>query len=110
MIERIKLSERQWWLVCLGLAGVLLAVDLDYLTGPYILFPVTFVIPVGLAAWYLGLRAGLGFAVGLTFVRFCVRFFFEGPAVIPPVYDAINAGIRMVVFMGLAVMLARLAE
>ena len=50
----------------IGLVVTLLSAGilwLDVVTGPYIMLPFTFVIPVGLGAWYLGRGAGTGFAV-----------------------------------------------
>ena len=59
-----------WWLGLVVLSVVLLG--LDYLTSPYILFPVTLVIPVCIAAWQLGWKSGIGFAIVLSFFRFAI--------------------------------------
>lgn len=45
------------------------AVVLDYLTGPYIHFPVLFTVPVILASWYRGWYFGGGLAVLLPLLR-----------------------------------------
>jgi hypothetical protein len=38
----------------------------DYLTQPFIKFPILFLIPIALAAWYSGRWWGIGLAVGMT--------------------------------------------
>ena len=50
-----------------GLALVILAVD--YLTGPFVQFPILFILPVGLAALASGRRTGVALAVALPFLR-----------------------------------------
>jgi len=57
------MTRVRWWSV-LGVlsVGVML---LDIATGPHILFPIAFVVPVGLGAWYVGRGAGIELAVAL---------------------------------------------
>jgi hypothetical protein len=71
--------ERPWWLLPVGrihpawwaLAGVAL-IAADYLTGPDSQFPMLYVIPVTLAAWYSGRwpAVALAIAVPLLHVAF----------------------------------------
>ena len=65
-------TERPWWLLpparvssawWLAIAVTLLAID--YITGLYSQFPVVYVIPVSLAAWYSGRWPALGLAVAI---------------------------------------------
>ena len=84
--------------------GVVLAVmsvgvlGLDIATGPLIIFPIVFVIPVGLAAWYLGRGAGLGFALFLVVGRLAIAMTVD--AVGTPFWAAIvNAIIRLTVLI-----------
>src|SRR5258706_4312118 len=67
---------RPWWLLPLGrlhpiwwvgTAGLLLWVD--YATGPNTQFPVVYVIPVTLAAWYSGRWPALALAVTMPLVH-----------------------------------------
>lgn len=67
---------RPWWLLPLGrlhplwwvgIAGVLLWAD--YVTGPKTEFPVVYVIPVTVAAWYSGRWAALALAIALPLVH-----------------------------------------
>lgn len=96
-------TPRPWWFALTVLSVALIA--LDYATGPRILFPVAFVLPVSLAAWHLGRWPGVGFAVALTGVQFLLLWDPRESLA----YAAINAGIRLIVFIGLAGMVARLA-
>lgn len=95
-----------WWSVLGALSAALLG--LDYLTGPRILFPVTFVLPVSLAAWHLGRWPGISVAVVLTLTQFTLMPVWSDPHGSVG-YGAINAAIRLAVFVGLAVMVAHLA-
>jgi K+-sensing histidine kinase KdpD len=67
---------RPWWLLPLGrlhplwwvgIAGLLLWVD--YVTGPKTQFPVVYVIPVTLAAWYSGRWPALALALAMPLVH-----------------------------------------
>lgn len=42
----------------------------DYMTGPYVRFPIMFVLPVLIVSWYRGWPLSLGLALVLTTVRF----------------------------------------
>jgi hypothetical protein len=81
----------------------------DIATGPYILFPVTFVIPVGLGTWFLSRASGFGFALALVLSRFAIARFVE-PSGAPLYATAVNAAIRLVVLIGLAVLLAKVSR
>ena len=101
------MTRVRWWSVLAVLSvGVLF---LDIATGPYLLFPIVFVIPVGLAAWYVGRDVGIGFAVALVACRVGIVLALEQGAM--PVWAAVtNAGIRMVVLVGMAVLVAKVAQ
>jgi hypothetical protein len=68
--------DRPWWLLPPGrlhpLWWVTIGVALiwvDYLAGPFTQFPVLYVIPVSLAAWYSGRRPALALAVAVPLVH-----------------------------------------
>ena len=66
-MEPLKLIARAravHWV--LASAGILL---IDYLTGPFIQFPILFVVPVAIATLAQGLIGGLGVAVLLPLIR-----------------------------------------
>ncbi|HEX7335751.1 MAG TPA: hypothetical protein VF252_00980 [Gemmatimonadales bacterium] len=98
------MTRAQWWgaliLLSVGVLG------LDIATGPYVLFPITFLVPVGLATWFLSQTAGLAFAVALVLSRFGIVLVFE-PSATPLWAAAVNAAIRLLVLGGLAVLLAK---
>jgi hypothetical protein len=107
---------RPWWLLPLGrlpalwwigVAGLLIWID--YLTGPDSQFPVVYVIPVSLAAWYSGRWPALAFAVAMPLVHigFLLAVWKEPGAVGTLV--AMTA-IRGVVIIVMALWFARLSE
>jgi hypothetical protein len=61
------MSRSGWWIALAGIPLGVLALDLA--TGPFIQFPILFVIPAGLVAWRLGRVAGLAFAPVLVALR-----------------------------------------
>jgi len=95
-----------WWVVGVIAVSILAA---DIVTGPYIQFPILFVIPVGLGAWYLNRGAGIISALVLVGCRFGIAITLE-ENVIPDWAAAVNAGIRLIVLVGLAVLLVAARE
>lgn len=75
----------------LGLSVLLLV--LDVVTGPYLLFPIFFVVPVSLCAWYHQPRLAYQMALMLPMGRFAIAEFIEKPQ--PFIYMAANAFIRV---------------
>lgn len=93
-----------WWV---GIAAVWLSVDV--LTGPKTDFPVAYVIPVTLAAWYSGRRPAVALAVvmPLVHVAFSIALW-KAPGSM--VSLAAVTTIRGVVVIAMALWFARLAE
>jgi tetrahydromethanopterin S-methyltransferase subunit D len=89
-----------WWAILVLISFATLA--LDIITGPYIQFPITFIVPVGLAAWHLGRWTGIGFAFVLVAARLGLAVTVDA-ATIPHPAAVINAVIRLVVLVGLAI-------
>ncbi|MCX6983044.1 MAG: ECF transporter S component [Verrucomicrobia bacterium] len=90
--------------VLVGIAILLL----DLVTGPYLLFPILFVIPVGLAAWYCGPRQAYALAVLLPLGRFFIAEFVDHPS--PVGFMAANCLIRITVLAGIAFLVSRTAR
>jgi hypothetical protein len=97
------LSRRSTYLIMA--AAILL---LDYFTGPYIQFPITFVLPVALAAWYCSFRYGLALAVLLPVGRFVIAVLVDRPS--PLIYVAINAVIRISLLTFIGYLVSRTAN
>ena len=72
--------------------GILL---LDYWTGPRLMFPILFVIPVALSAWFCSVRLSYALAVLLPIGRFFIAAFVDLPN--DTIFDAANGLIRIVV-------------
>jgi hypothetical protein len=107
---------RPWWLLPLGrlppwwwmgIAGLLLWID--YVTGPHTQFPVVYMIPVSLAAWYSGLWPALALAVAmpLVHVAFLVTLWKQPGPLFPLL--ALTA-IRGVVIIAVALWFVRLSD
>ncbi len=75
-------------------AGILL---LDLFTGKYLLFPILFVIPVVLSAWYCGARLAYALAILLPVGRFFIAALYDLPS--PLVFIAANALVRIAVLV-----------
>lgn len=93
------------WLHALAGAGVL---GIDFATGKYVMFPILFVVPVMLAAWFSAKRTAYALAVVLPLGRLAIASLFDKPD--PFVFLALNALIRMAVLGLLAYLVARTAR
>jgi hypothetical protein len=62
-----SLKPRLFHVYWIGLT--ILALTLDYVTGPVIQFPIFYLLPIALASWYGGRWLGLALAVGMPLVR-----------------------------------------
>jgi hypothetical protein len=61
----ISTPPRRWqWMAC-----AVAILGLDYLSGPFLQFPILFVVPVVLATWSDGRRWGLAVAIAMPLVR-----------------------------------------
>ena len=91
-----------------GFAGSILLLIADYFSGPFIQFPVSYLIPVAFISWFKGRRWGLIFAILMPLVRF---YFNIALWTIPwTVTEAsINALIRIVVLSSFALITDRTA-
>lgn len=96
--------SRSWTHLALG-AGILL---LDLLASDFLLFPILFVIPIALSAWFCNSRLAYALAVLLPLGRLLTDEFVHHPA--PFVYIAANCAIRMAVLVLLAFLVVRTAR
>jgi hypothetical protein len=96
--------ERPATYVIIGL-GIL---GLDLLTGPYLMFPILFVAPVALCAWWSSHRWAYVLAVLLPLGRFWIAGHIEKSVPVP--YAELNAAIRVTVLLVIAYLAARTAR
>lgn len=80
----------------------------DLVTGPFLMFPILFVLPVSLAAWFCNRRLALVLAVALPAGRAAIAGFYELPQPLP--FVLVNAGIRIVVLSLIAFLVSRTAQ
>jgi hypothetical protein len=94
-VKELLFKKKKLLIICWILLSIGVIV-LDYLTGPFIYFPIFFLFPVVLATWFNGLRWGLVFACFLSFVR--IFFSLAWPAPWSILESSVNAAIRLIIF------------
>lgn len=107
----MKLNDTRWiknpspiyWIII----SVIL-VFIDYLTGPFIQFPVTYLIPVALASWYHGRLWGMTVAVVLPLLRFWYSaFLWDVPWTV--IEASLNGVIRILILFTFSLLIDRVA-
>ena len=95
MISKLKslLQLRNHGATYVMMGALILVVDM--LTGRYLMFPILFVIPVTLSAWYCTAGLSYSLAVSLPLGRLLIAAGWENPA--PLEYIVTNAFIRILV-------------
>ena len=88
-----------------AVGGAVLALDL--LTGPFLMFPIMFVLPVTFAGWYCGRRLAMALAVILPVARACIAALVELPH--PFLFVLANAIVRVFVLLLIAYLVSRTA-
>ncbi len=98
----VPLRSWQWGSLALAILAV------DYITGPFIQFPILFVLPVALAAWVSGRHAGLALAVALP----CVRLSFDLVWGVPRSWTLaiLDAAVDCLVLVSFAALVSSLAQ
>ena len=81
---------------------------LDLVTGRFLQFPILFVVPVGLSAWFYSARWSYSFAVLLPVGRFLIATFVDTPYPFP--YIVANAVIRVALLVFIAFLVSRVAR
>lgn len=102
LLARRELFPAYWVVLALVVSGI------DFLAGPFVQFPIAFIVPVGLAAWFSGRWWGLGLAVALPLVRLYFVSIWDVPWEFG--YSVLNAAIRVAVLAGFALLIDRTAR
>ena len=92
-----------WWI---ALSVGCLAID--YALGPFIQFPIVYLVPVSLAAWHSGRTLGLALAVILPLCRLYFITLWDPPWTF--LESAVNAAIRITVLTSFAWLVDRTAS
>ena len=90
--------------VAMGVAILLI----DLLIGERLTFPILFVIPVALSAWYCGPNVAYSLAIALPIGRFFIAGFWWQTT--PVTYSLANAAIRIAVLLLIAYFVSRTAR
>ena len=105
-ISSVAADKQHQLLICCSLLA-LFVLWIDYLSGPFIRFPILYLLPIVLAAWLHSLRWGLFFAVNMPLVHLSFTKFWITPF---RVFDAaVNTGIRILVFVIFAYLVSKVA-
>jgi len=81
---------------------------LDWLTGPFLQFPILFVVPVALSAWFVPTRLTYALAMVLPLGRLAIAAL--GDSTTPFVYSAANCLTRIAVITFIAYLVRRVAR
>lgn len=90
----------------IGLA--VLCLVLDFFIGPFIIFPITFMLPVLVSAWFCRPYYAYSLAVIQPLIRLGFQFYWPFPRNVSDV--VINAAIRIIVFLLFAYFVSRTAR
>ena len=92
----------------IGIAVAILLVIADYFSGPFVQFPISYLIPIALLSWNNGRYWGLALAIVMPLIRF---YYNVGPWTVPwTITEAsINAVIRILVLSSFALLTDRTA-
>jgi len=108
---------RPLWLLPLGridsrwsIAGALLIVLVDYLTGPAVPVPALYSVPVAVAAWYSGRATGLLLAFMLPLSHLALALWVWSPGSASVEAESLTAIVRVCTFTLLALLMFRLCE
>jgi hypothetical protein len=108
---------RPFWLLPLGrvqpgwpIAGAILLVLVDHLTGPNVPVPAIYSVPVALAAWYSGRATGLFVAWMLPLSRLALALWVWPPGSTSLEAETLDAILRLCTFTLLALFMFRLCE
>lgn len=83
---------------------------IDFLISPLISFPLTFLLPVSLTAWWYGRRSAITLTTAMIVIRFTNVLYWRhaDPGIVNE--TVINSIVRLVVLVFIAYLIARLAE
>ena len=96
---KLPVKNQAVLLFCWALLALAVLV-IDYMTGPYIRFPILYLLPITLASWRNGFKRGLVFAVAMPLVHLSFSNFWITPFTL--FYATINTFIRIAVFVAFA--------
>jgi len=106
MLEVDNLIKNQKYLPVFWLILAILILIADYVTGPFIQFPILYIIPIGLAVWYSGRGWGLIFAFSMPLIRLYFWTLWDTPWT--TFEAAVNASIRVGVLAGFTYLVDRI--
>jgi len=101
-------ARHRRWLSAVWLAVTAVILVVDFLTGPHVQFPALLLLPVTGVAWFHGKRWAVALAVAVPFCRVLYDLSWDTHG--GPFEEGLNALIRLVVFVYVAVLVSTVAE
>lgn len=99
-----KLEKSRYLPICWILLSIAVLIG-DFFAGPYVQFPILFLVPVSLASWYSGRRWGFVLAAAMPVIRFSYVILWNNESVFFEL--AVNNIIRIMVLSLFAFFLDR---
>ena len=90
----------------ISMASIILAAE--YVAGPAVRLPLSYILPVGLAAWYNGRWWGIALAVALPLARLYFTTIWTMPWTFTD--SAMNAAIRIATLVGFAILIDHISQ
>lgn len=97
-------------LVSILLVSVVLVGLADYATGAELAFSIFYLFPIGIAAWYVGWRAGIFISIGSAFCWYVADVLARIDPYAYPLIPAWNAGVRLITFLTITILLHEIHE
>lgn len=108
-MRKFVLHLGKWAMLwALGLSALTLVVD--YMIGPRIVFPLTFIFPVALLAWFRPCRWAIMLAAFLCAMRQAISVHWLSETEFDITFILINTLVQMVVLFTVALLVARIAR
>jgi hypothetical protein len=104
IVDHRHMTRAQWSILVL----VLILIAIDFVVGPYIQFPVFFVLPVMVAAWTTGVGWAFSLALFMAVARFFCHWYWDFPMDYMPA--VVNNLMRFSVLIVVAYATARIAK
>jgi K+-sensing histidine kinase KdpD len=98
------------WAVLCSVALSIFVLWMDYITGPYVSFPIMFIFPVAMLAWFRPCRWAILLAAMLSAIRLSISVHWLSETKIDFVLILVNTLIRMSVLFIVALLIARIVK
>jgi diguanylate cyclase (GGDEF)-like protein len=92
-------------LVAVLMVSVISVGLVDYVTGAELAFSIFYLFPIGIAAWYVGWRAGIFISIESAFSWYAADVLAKTEPYSYPLIPAWNAGVRLITFLVITILI-----